>query len=96
MNSNLIINISAFAILTGLWLAFAYGLLFNREMLASAWRSFRSWPLLVKALVVLLTLPVVLSLWVWNTKWPAWLRLVLVLGLAWFTEYTFFPATITF
>ncbi len=96
MNSSLIINISAFLVLTVLWLVFAFGLLFNRQMLTTAWRSFSGWHLVVRALIVLLALPLVLSLWIWNTKWPVWLRLALVVGLAWFTEYTFFPATITF
>jgi hypothetical protein len=45
----------------------------------------------VQALVTLLTLPVVLGLWVWQTSWPLWLRLILVIGLAWVTLYTFFP-----
>jgi hypothetical protein len=89
--TNRIINIFAFAVLTLLWLAFAAALLFNRDLLDITWQSFRGWPLLVQLAVGLLILPVVLGLWIWETSWPLLLRLILVLGLAWVTVYTFFP-----
>ncbi len=88
---NAIINIAAFTILTLLWLGFGAALIFNRELLGQVWQSFRSWPVLVQLVVALLTLPVVLGLWIWQTRWPVWLRLVLVVALAWTTLYTFFP-----
>ena len=92
MDSTLLVNLIAFALLTLLWLAFGAALLFNRGLLDQAWQRFRSWPLLVQLVVGLLTLPVAAGLWVWETTWPAWLRLALVIGLAWVTVYTFFPA----
>jgi hypothetical protein len=92
MDSTLLVNLIAFALLTLLWLAFGAALLFDRGLLDQAWQRFRSWPLLVQLVVGLLTLPVVAGLWVWETTWPAWLRLALVIGLAWVTVYTFFPA----
>ncbi len=85
------INFAAFAALAALWLAFGAALLFNRELLDRVWQSFRRLPLLVQCAVVLLTLPVTVGLWVWQTRWPIWLRLVIVLALAWVTLYTFFP-----
>jgi putative copper export protein len=90
MNQRLI-NYFAFAILGLLWLGFGAALLFNPEILQAAWQAFRGWSWVVQALVSLLTLPVVLGLWVWQTTWPLWLRLILVIGLAWVTLYTFFP-----
>lgn len=86
-----IINIFAFVVLTFLWLAFATALLFNRDLLDTVWQSFRSWPLLVQILVGLLILPVIAGLWIWETSWPLLLRLILIVGLAWITVYTFFP-----
>ena len=86
-----IINIFAFSVLTLLWLAFAAALLFNRDLLDITWQSFRSWPLVVQIIVGLLVLPVVAGLWIWETSWPVWLRLILVVGLAWVTVYTFLP-----
>jgi hypothetical protein len=86
-----IINICAFAILTLLWLAFAVALIFNRAMLDATWQAFRNWPFIVQLVAGLLALPVVLGLWIWETSWPLLLRLVIVIGLAWVTIYTFFP-----
>ena len=91
MNTDLLINIIAFAVLTFVWLGFGAALLFNRELLDKSWRLFRSWNILIQLFVALLVLPVVLGLWVWQARWPLWLRLFLVAGLAWMTEYTFFP-----
>jgi hypothetical protein len=86
------INYTAFAVLALLWLGFGAALLFNPEILSSTWQAFRGWHWLVQALLTLITLPVVLGLWVWQTSWPLWLRLILVVGLAWATLYAFFPA----
>lgn len=91
MNTDLLISIFAFTVLTLLWLGFGIALLLNREFLDRVWRSFRSWNILIQLFVALLVLPVVLGLWIWQTRWPSWVRLVLVVGLAWMTEYTFFP-----
>ena len=94
MNTDLFINLFAFVILTALWLGFGAALLLNPGLLDRVWRMFRGWNVLVQLLVALLVLPVVLGLWVWQTRWPAWLRLVLVAGLAWTTIYTFFPRSL--
>ena len=90
-----IINLCAFAVLTLLWLGFAAALLFNPETLDTTWQAFRAWPIILQLVVGLLVLPVALGLWIWQTSWPLLLRLVLVLGLAWVTVYTFFPRKIS-
>jgi hypothetical protein len=91
MIPNLIINISAFAILTLLWLGFAAAIVFNPASLDSVWYALRGLPLIVQGVVWLLVLPVALGLWIWESGWPVWLRLLLVVGLAVATVYTFFP-----
>ena len=88
---NMIINIGAFVILGVLWLGFAAALLFNQAILDSVWQSFRALPWAVQGVLWLLVLPVTAGLWIWETSWPLWLRLVLVIGLGWVTIYTFFP-----
>jgi len=90
MNQHLI-NHVAFAVLSLLWLAFGAALLTNPEVLQAVWQTFSDWHWVVQALVTLVTLPVVLSLWIWQTSWPFWLRLIIVLVLAWITLYSFFP-----
>jgi hypothetical protein len=89
--TNRLINLTAFTLLAILWLCFGAALLFNAQLLQTAWMAFRGWPLVGQVLITLLTLPVVVGLWVWQTPWPVWLRLMLVIGLAWVTLYTFFP-----
>ena len=91
MNTDFFISIMAYIVLTLLWLGFGAALLFDRQVLDRAWRRFRSWNILIQLFIALLVLPVVLGLWVWQTHWPGWLRLVLIAGLAWMTEYMFFP-----
>jgi len=88
---NMIINIGAFVLLTALWLGFAAALVFNQAMLDSVWTAFRGLPWTVQGLLWLLILPVTAGLWIWETNWPLWLRLILVIGLGWVTIYTFYP-----
>ena len=88
---NMVINIGAFAILGLLWLGFAAALIFNQAILDTIWQSFRALPWAVQGVIWLLVLPVTAGLWIWETSWPLWLRLVLVIGLGWATIYTFFP-----
>jgi len=88
---NMLINIGAFVILTGLWLGFAAALIFNQTILDNVWTAFRGLPWGVQGVIWLLVLPVTAGLWIWETNWPLWLRLVLVIGLGWVTIYTFLP-----
>ena len=88
---NMIINITAFAILTILWLGFGAALVFNQALLDTILHLFRGLPLAVQIVVGLLVIPVFLGLWIWESSWPLWLRLILVIGLGIVTIYTFFP-----
>ncbi len=88
---NMIINLGAFAILTLLWLGFGAALVFNQALLDTIWQALRALPLAVQIAVWLLLLPVTAGLWIWESAWPLWLRLVLVIGLGFATIYTFFP-----
>lgn len=88
---NVLINISAFVILTILWLVFGVAMFLKRDALDHGWQKFRQLPVLLQLTIGLLALPLVIGLWVWQTRWPFWLRLTLVASLAWMTLYTFFP-----
>lgn len=88
---NMIINVGSFAILSILWLGFGAALIFNQAILDTVWQTLRGLPLAIQAVVWLLLLPVMLGLWIWESSWPLWIRLVLVLGIGWATLYTFFP-----
>lgn len=91
MAINTIISFGSFAILAILWLGFGAALLFNPTILDSVWQSFRAFPFIAQLIIGLVLLPVVAGMWIWQTPWPLWLRLVLVLGLGIATVYTFFP-----
>lgn len=88
---NMLISISAFVILSILWLGFGAALVFNQALLDTVWQFFREMPFVVQMIVGFLTLPVVLGLWIWEASWPLWVRLILVIGLGFATIYTFFP-----
>ena len=88
---NILINIGAFGILTILWLGFAAALVFNQALLDTVWQTLRGLPIVAQAVVWLLVLPVALGLWIWESPWPIWIRLILVVGLAIATIYTFYP-----
>ena len=89
--SNIIISIGSFAILTILWLGFGVALIFNQALLDTIWQLFRGLPMLAQLAIGLLLLPLILGLWIWQTPWPLWIRLILVIGLGAATLYTFFP-----
>ena len=91
MSMNTIISFGSFAILSLLWLGFAAALVFNQAILDSIWQTLRGMPMFVQVVVWLLVLPVALGLWIWETSWPFWIRLILIIGLGWATIYTFFP-----
>jgi hypothetical protein len=82
---------TCFGILTLLWLGFGAALVFNQALLDSTWQVFRGLPMIAQIGLGLLLLPLVLGLWIWQTPWPLWIRVVLVIGLAWATIYTFLP-----
>lgn len=88
---NAIINISAFIVLGILWLGFAVALVVNPALLDTAWQFFRGLPMAGQIVLGLLLLPVVLGLWIWESPWPFWVRLALVIGLGIATIYTFYP-----
>src|SRR5512146_2078109 len=85
------LNLVAFSLLSLLWLGFLIVLFTNQQLLVSAWQAFAGWPLIFQMVVWLLGLPLVLGLWIWQMAWALWLRVILVLGLAWVTVYLFFP-----
>lgn len=91
MSVNTLINFGSFGILTLLWLGFGAALIFNQTLLDSTWQVFRGLPIIAQIGLGLLLLPLVLGLWIWQTPWPLWIRIVLVAGLAWATIYTFLP-----
>ncbi len=74
-----------------LWLAFGWTLMLGRQALDGAWRSFQHQSRVVQGIEVVLLLPWVVALAVWESKWTLVLRVILVVGLACSTLFAFFP-----
>jgi hypothetical protein len=88
---NEVIGVVAFGLFAGLWLAFGYAIVASQGSLDEVWRWIREMPLIGQVVLVLLTLPVTVGLWVWETSWPLIVRLVLVVGLGTANLVVFFP-----
>ncbi|HEX6506767.1 MAG TPA: hypothetical protein VF221_03965 [Chloroflexota bacterium] len=61
-----------------LWILFAAALLFNQGALDSVWNWLTGPPLILQVLTWILFLPITLGLWIWETDWALWLRLLLI------------------
>ena len=88
---NEVIGVLAFGVFAVLWLAFGYAIVASQGSLDDAWRWIRELPLAGQLVVGLLTLPVTVGLWVWETSWPLIVRLVVVAGLGTWNLAVFFP-----
>lgn len=85
------INVVAFMIFTGIWLAFGVALIASQSTLDVVWAALHGFPLLVQGLAWLLLLPVVAGLWIWQQEWGLWMRLLLIGGLAVANLVAFYP-----
>jgi len=56
-----------------------------------AWQAIRALPLVVQGIVWLLFLPVMIGLWILETTWPLVVRLPLVVAIAGWNLWMFFP-----
>ncbi len=88
---NDVVAVLAFGVFAVLWVAFGYAIVAAQGSLDDAWRWIRELPLAGQVVVALLTLPVTIGLWVWETGWPLIVRLVLVAGIGIANLVVFFP-----
>jgi hypothetical protein len=86
-----IFNVLVFVLFAVLWLCFAAALVFAPAELDELWRRYRRRTVVVQALGWLLFLPLSAALFVWELRWQASLRLVLVLAIAAANLFMFFP-----
>jgi hypothetical protein len=84
-------NVLVFLVFAALWLALVAALAFRPITVDQAWESLAHRPLAVEAIVWLLLLPIMVGLWVWRRSWVAPLRLVLLLSIAGWNLFLFFP-----
>ena len=68
-----------------LWVGFAIALAVNREWLDLVWNWVRALPLVVQVIVWVLFLPGMVGLWIWESSWPALVRILAFGGIVGWT-----------
>ena len=86
-----VFNVFVFVAFLVLWAAFAYALVANQGGLDAVWNNVRGLPLIAQVGIWVLFLPVTLGLWIWETAWPLVVRLPLVIAIAGWNLWMFFP-----
>ena len=88
---SMIMNYIFFGVAIVMWLGIAAALVLNPGSLRDLWQSFRGMPLVAQGVGWLLLLPWMAAVWLWQVAWPVWLRLSLIVGVAWVNLYMFYP-----
>jgi hypothetical protein len=86
-----VFNVGLFVVFAGLWASFSLAIVLGAHQLDEIWKEFRDLHVTGQALLALLFLPLIAGLWIWETPWPATVRLALVAGLAWWNIVVFWP-----
>jgi hypothetical protein len=80
-----VLSTYAIVIFAILWVGFATALLVNPEWLDSLWNWVRALPTVAEITVWVLFLPIMVGLWIWESSWPALLRLLASAGIVGWT-----------
>ena len=79
-----VMTIYANVIFVVLWIGFIGALVANRECLDVLWDWAQALPLVPKIIVWMIFLPIMVGLWIWESSWPAFGRVVGFTGIvAW-------------
>ena len=76
-----VLSTYAIVIFAMLWVGFASALVVNREWLDLLWNWVRALPSVVEIIVWVLFLPIMAGLWIWESSWPALVRLLALAGI---------------
>ena len=79
--------LSSYAILTFviLWVGFAIALIVNPEWLDLLWNWVRALPSVLKILAWVFITPIMAALWIWESSWTAFVRLLAFAGIVGWT-----------
>lgn len=80
-----VLNLYAIAVFALLWIGFAVALVVNPEWLDALWNWLRALPLVAEIVVWVLFFPITVGLWIWQSSWPAFLRLLGFAGIVGWT-----------
>ena len=76
-----VLSTYAIVILAMLWVGFAVALVVNREWLDWLWNWVRALPAVMEIIVWALFLPIMVGLWIWESSWPTFVRLLAFAGI---------------
>jgi len=85
------VSIIIFAIVVAFWLAIGWYGITKSGGISELWERFRDLPLLAQGVGGLLLLPWVLAVWVAQTAWPLWSKVLLNAAFVVWTVVAFFP-----
>jgi hypothetical protein len=71
----------AIVIFAMLWVGFGIALAVNRQWLDLLWNWVRTLPSVAEIIVWVLFLPIRVGLWIWESSWPALVRLLAFAGI---------------
>ena len=76
-----VLSTYAIVIFAILWVGFAIALVVNREWLDLLWNWVRALPSVAEIIVWGFFLPIMVGLWIWESSWPALVRLLAFAGI---------------
>jgi hypothetical protein len=76
-----VLSTYAIVIFAILWVGFAIALVANREWLELLWNWVRVLPSVAEIIVWVFFLPIMVGLWIWESSWPALVRLLAFAGI---------------
>ena len=80
-----VLSTYAIVIFAILWVGFAIALVVNREWLDLLWNWVRALPPVAEIIVWVFFLPITVGLWIWESSWPALVRLLAFAGIVFWT-----------
>ena len=80
-----VLSTYAIVIFALLWVGFAIALVVNPEWLDWLWNWVRALPSVAEIIVWVLFLPIMVGLWIWESSWPALVRLLAFAGIVGWT-----------
>ena len=79
-----VLSTYAIVIFAMLWVGFILALVVNREWLGLLWNWVQALPTVLQIIVWVLFLPIMVGLWIWESTWPALVRVLAFAGIvAW-------------
>ena len=76
-----VLSTYAIVIFAILWVGFTIALVVNREWLDLLWNWVRALPSVVEFIVWVFFLPIKVGFWIWESSWPALVRLLAFAGI---------------